>query len=76
MHETKLSRSCEKYSRLISIMARCVLALLCMFPLSAYAQEITLDLWHAYRGDEAAALQSVVNDFEKANNNTNKETCE
>ncbi len=69
MHEPLLSRSCEKHGRLISVMARCFLALLCLFPLSASAQDITLDLWHAYRGDEAAALQSVVNDFEKANPN-------
>ena len=69
MHENSLSRSCEKYGRLISVMARCLLALLCLFPLSAAAQDITLDLWHAYRGDEATALQNVVNDFEKANPN-------
>lgn len=37
------------------------------YPLSASAEEISLDLWHAYRDDEASALQEVVNDFEKAN---------
>ena len=67
MHETNLSRSCEKHGRLISIMARCLLALLCLFPLTASAQEITLDLWHAYRGAEADAIQSVINDFERVN---------
>jgi ABC-type sugar transport system permease subunit/maltose-binding protein MalE len=46
-----------------------LVALLCLFPLSASAQDITLDLWHAYRGNEASALQDVVLDFEKANPN-------
>ena len=53
--------------RIARAMAWCVLALLCLFPLSASAQDISLDLWHAYRGDEATALQEVVNDFERAN---------
>ena len=46
-----------------------LVAMLCLFPLAAGAQEITLDLWHAYRGDEAAALQAVVNDFQDSHRN-------
>lgn len=53
--------------RIAHAMLWCVLSLLCLFPLSASAQDIRLDLWHAYRGDEATALQEVVNDFERAN---------
>ena len=40
-----------------------------LFPLAAGAQEISLDLWHAYRGDEAAALQAVVDDFQNSHKN-------
>ena len=40
-----------------------------LFPLAAGAQEISLDLWHAYRGDEAAALQNVVDDFQNSHKN-------
>ncbi len=53
--------------RALSSMLVCIVGLLCMFPLQASAEDITLDLWHAYRGDEATALQSVVDDFEASN---------
>ena len=52
---------------LVSGLLKSLLLLFCLFPLSATAQEIDLSLWHAYRGNEAEALQDVVNDFQKAN---------
>lgn len=52
---------------MIARLLQCLVALICLFPLTVCAQDIKLDLWHAYRGDEAQALQNVVNDFEKAN---------
>ena len=68
MHVSNLSQICDKYGHYLNLDLRYMLLLLCLFPLSANAQDIIkLDLWHAYRGDEAAALQSVVSDFEKAN---------
>ncbi len=69
MHTDILQHWRGQKGRVLNAMIACVFAILCMFPLSASAQEITLDLWHAYRGDEAAAIQSVVNDFERANTN-------
>ena len=55
----------------------CLVMTLCPFVLSSCSQEtveeatggeakIELSLWHAYRGDEEAALQSVANDFNAA----------
>lgn len=51
----------------IAAMLFCFVSLFCMFPLAASAQDIELSLWHAYRGDEAKALQSVADDFNAAN---------
>ena len=51
----------------IAAMLFCIVSLLCLFPLAASAQEIELSLWHAYRGDEAKALQSVADDFNAQN---------
>ena len=51
----------------IAAMLFCFVSLLCLFPLAASAQDIELSLWHAYRGDEAKALQSVADDFNAAN---------
>lgn len=61
----------HKRSHLITLLIECVFFLVCLFPLAASAQEITLDLWHAYTqgGNEDIALNSVVKDFEAANPN-------
>lgn len=48
-------------------LTQCLFALLCFFPLSASAQDVVLDLWHSYRGEERAALESVVRSFEEEN---------
>ena len=53
----------------LASMLFCLVFFMCLFPLSVSAQEITLDLWHAYvsGGDEDKALNAVVRDFEAAN---------
>lgn len=56
-------------SRLARCVLQCFVALFCMLPLHANAQEVVLDLWHAYRDNERAALESVVNDFQAKNPN-------
>lgn len=49
----------------VIILMQCLAVLLLMFPLSATAQEITLDLWHSYQSREEAALKSVIRSFEE-----------
>lgn len=40
--------------------------ILCLYPLSASAQDVVLDLWHSYQSREETALKTVVKDFEQS----------